>query len=139
MLHGLTIVWAILLLRLAVLRKNTNSCSTCLYLSDNTSCSKHVESPVCFLRGSADGNDVSARILCWQQKISGNASVGAKQITNTYLKDTLRNLRSDQIGRWSVGTCAQADVTGRKGGDGFLRGVHACDGFLHFFLRENPR
>ena len=32
-------------------------------------------------------------------------------------------------------------MTGRRGGDGFLRGVHACDGLLHllFFLRENPR
>ena len=84
-----------------------------------------------FLQASFAGNN----------RISGNAGVGAKQIMNTYLKDTLRNLRSDQIGCWSVGTCAQADVTGRKGGDGFLRGVHVCDGFLHllFFLRENPR
>ena len=75
------------------------------------------------------------------KQISSSAGVGAKQIMNTYLKDTLRNLRSDHIGCWSVGACAQADVTGCKGGDGFLRGVHACDGFLHllFFLRENPR
>ena len=45
------------------------------------------------------------------------------------------------MGCWSVGTCAQDDVTGPKGGDGSLRGVRACDGFLHllFFLRENPR
>ena len=84
-----------------------------------------------FLQASFAGNN----------KISSNASVGAKQIMNTYLKDTLRNLRSDQIGCWSVGTCAQADVMGRKVGDGSLRGVHARDGFLHmlFFLRENPR
>ena len=87
MLHGLTIIWAILLSRLAMPRKNTNSCSMCLYLSDNTSRSKYVESPV-FLRGSADGNDVSAGILCGQQKISGNTSVDAKQKMNTYLKDT---------------------------------------------------
>ena len=33
----------------------------------------------------------------------------------------------------------KADVMGRMGGDEFLRGVHACDEFLHllFFLREN--
>ena len=69
MLYGLTIVWAILLSRPAMPRKNNNSCSTCLYLSDNTSCSKYAESPV-FLRGSADGNDVPAGILCLQQQDS---------------------------------------------------------------------
>ena len=67
-------------------------------------------------------------------KISGNAGVSAKQIMNKYLKDTLRNLSSDQLGCWSVGTCAEADVTGRTDGDGFLRGVHACGGILHLLF-----
>ena len=63
--------------------------------------------------------------------------MGAKLIMKHVPEDTLRKLRSDQIGCWSVGTCAQADVTSHKGGDGFLRGVRPCDGFLHllFFLR----
>ena len=87
MINGLIITWAIVLSRLAMPRKNHNSCSVCLYLSDNTSCSKYAESPV-FLRGSGDGNDVSAGILSWQQEHSGNAGVGSKQIMNTYLKDT---------------------------------------------------
>ena len=67
-----------------------------------------------------------------KNKISGNAGVGAKQIMNTCLKYTLRNLRSDQIGCWSVGSCAQ-----HKGGDGFLCGMHACDGLLHLFLTHD--
>ena len=86
-----------------------------------------------FLHASFAGN----------KKISGNAGDGAKQIMNTYLKDTLRNFRSDQIGCSSVSTCAQADVTVRKGGDGFLRGVHACESTDFYtccsFWRENPR
>ena len=137
MVHGLTIVWETLFSRLAMPRKNNNSCSTCLYLSDNTSCSKYAESPV-FLRGSGDGNDVSPGILCLQQKDFRQRMCWCQ--TN-YETRTLRKLRSDQIGCWSVGTCAQADVTGPQGGDRFLRGVHACDGFLHllFFLPENPR
>ena len=140
MLHGLTIVWAILVSRLAMPRKNNNFCSR-VCPCQTTRVVASMQNPLfscvglqmvmMFLHASFAGNKM----------ISSNADVGAKQIMNTYLKDTLRHLRSDQIGRWSVGTCAQADVTGRKGGDGFLRGVHACDGFLHllFFLQENPR
>ena len=81
-----------------------------------------------FLQASFAGN----------KQISGNASVCAKQVAATHLRDTLKTLRSDQIWCWSVGTCAQANVTGSKGGDGFLRGMHACDGFLHgfFFCRK---
>ena len=73
-----------------------------------------------FLQASFAGN----------KKISGNACVCSKQVINTYLNDTERSFGSDQIGCRSVGTCATANVTGRKGGDGFFRGVHACNGFL---------
>ena len=48
-------------------------------------------------------------------------------VPNTYLKETARTLGSDQIGSWCVGTCAKGNVMDRKGGDGFLRGVHECD------------
>ena len=93
-------------------------------------CCVGVQMLMMFLQTSFTGN----------KEISGNGSICAKQVINTYLQDTLKTLRSDQIGRWSVGTCAKADVTGRKSGDGFLRGARACDGFLHllFFLQENP-
>ena len=118
-------------------RKNTNSCSMYLFLSDNRSYSKYAESPV-FGLGCADGNDVSASIFCRQQKDFRRhkclCQTSCKHIPAGYPK----SLRSDQIGCWSVGTCAKADMTDLKGGDGFLRGVHACDGFLHllFFLQE---
>ena len=75
------------------------------------------------------------------KKVPGSAGVCAEQVMNTYLKDTLKTYGCDQIGFQSVDICAKANVTGRKGGDGFLCGKHACDGFLHlsFFLREHPR
>ena len=84
-----------------------------------------------FLQASFAGNKNFKQRRCWCQT----------NFENTCLKDILKKLRSDQIGCWSVSTSAQADVTGHKGGDGFLRGVRASDGFLHllFFLRENPR
>ena len=74
------------------------------------------------------------------KEFSGKAGVCAKQVINTELQDTLKTLRSDQIGCWSFGTCAKAEATGPKSGDRFLRGARACNGFLHllFFLRENP-
>ena len=44
-------------------------------------------------------------------------------------------------GGQSAGTYAKANVTGRKGRDGFLRGARVCDGFLHllFFSCRKPR
>ena len=66
MIHGLTIDGQSFS-RLALPRENNIACSTCLYLLDNTSCSKYGEAPI-LLRGPAFGNDVSASIRCWQQE-----------------------------------------------------------------------
>ena len=60
-------------------------------MSDNRRCSKYAESPV-FLRGSADGNDVSTSIFAGNKKVSGTASVLCQTSFGTEKTMTVRDV-----------------------------------------------
>ena len=62
-------------------RKNKNSV-LCNCTCQTTKVVENMLNP-CFLRGCADGDDVSANICIGNKKISGNAGVCAKQVINT--------------------------------------------------------
>ena len=116
-------------------RKNHASCFMYLYLSDNKRYGEYAESPI-FLRGCADGSDVLQASLPVTEDFRQHRCLCQTRYERIPAGHP-KNLRPDHIGCWSVGTCAKANVTGLMSGDRFLRGVHACDGFLHlFFLQE---
>ena len=135
MLPGLTIVWAIPISNASSAEEEIIPLYVFAFVR-HQELNKYAKSLV-FLRGSADGNDVCASNLCCNKMISGNASVFVKkkQSMNAYLQVNARSFGLGPKNRCrSVDRCAKANVTGGKGGDGFLHGTHECDGILDLLL-----
>ena len=87
--------------------------------------SKHAESQ--FFCADLQRVMMFQRTLGQRQHFRQHRFCAKRPQTRTRQKKTF--FGSEQIYSPSAGICAESDLTGRKDGDGFIRGVHERDGF----------